>query len=102
MLAFGRPELDGGREVTVMQGATRAQFSPPDRLVFSKDGILHVVRFNPRTLRVSGEPVAIATLLPNLLVGEIARGTYFALSAKVHWFHLPELPQQPRGDLVLV
>ena len=92
--------LDGSREVMVVPGASRSQFLPPDRVMYSKNGVLYSSRFDVRSLQVSGEVTTIATNLPNLFFGN-SHAVHFALSRSGALVHLAG-SQQPRNRLALI
>jgi Tol biopolymer transport system component/predicted Ser/Thr protein kinase len=51
--------LDGGEPQRLLRAASHAAFVPPDRLLFVRHGNLEAQRFDPRTLRLEGEPVPV-------------------------------------------
>jgi serine/threonine-protein kinase len=49
-----------GERHVLVEGASQARHAPGGFLVFARGGSLHAVRFDPRTLEVSGAPVEVA------------------------------------------
>ncbi len=48
-----------GQRVEVMKGASMARYSPTGHLIFARGGVLYAIKFDPDSLKVSGEPVAV-------------------------------------------
>jgi Tol biopolymer transport system component/predicted Ser/Thr protein kinase len=73
-------ELGSARRVKVLANATRAMWAPPDWLLFSRDETLLAQRFDPATLRLSGEPV---TVEPSVADNDSNGRSAFAVAAAV-------------------
>jgi Tol biopolymer transport system component len=58
-MSVGVASLDSGEIRDLVPRASFARFVPPDRLLFTRAGAVHVVRFDPDRLEVSGEPVML-------------------------------------------
>jgi eukaryotic-like serine/threonine-protein kinase len=63
-------DLQTGRYKILIRGGSAAVFVEPGYLVSSGRGTLPAVRFDPRRLEVSGEPVAIIDQVMNTSVGD--------------------------------
>jgi eukaryotic-like serine/threonine-protein kinase len=63
-------DLQTGRYKILIRGGSAAVFVEPGYLVYSGRGTLQAVRFDPRRLEVSGEPVAIIDQVMNTSVGD--------------------------------
>jgi Tol biopolymer transport system component len=73
-------ELGSKTRVRVMTSLTRALWAPPGWLLFARDETLLAQRFDPETLRLSGEPV---TVEPSITVNDFNGRAAFAASAGV-------------------
>ena len=62
-------DLQTGRHKTLFRGGSAAVFVEPGYLVYSSRGTLLAVRFDPRRLEVSGEPVPIVDQVMDTSVG---------------------------------
>jgi len=58
-MSVGVASLDDGEIRDLVPRASFARFVPPDRLLFTRAGAIHVVSFDPDRLEVSGEPVML-------------------------------------------
>jgi len=58
-MSVGVASLDGGEIRDLVPRASYARFVPPDRLLFTRAGAIHVVPFDPDRLEVTGEPVML-------------------------------------------
>ena len=62
-------DLQTGRYKTLIGDGSAAVFVEPEYLVYSSRGTLHAVRFDPRRLEVSGEPVPVVEQVMSTSVG---------------------------------
>jgi len=58
-MSVGVVSLDDGEIRDLVPRASFARFVPPDRLLFTRAGAIHVVSFDPDRLEISGEPVML-------------------------------------------
>ena len=62
-------DLETGRYKTLFRGGSAAVFVEPGYLVYASAGTLQAIRFDPRRLEVSGEPVPVVDRVMNTSVG---------------------------------
>jgi serine/threonine-protein kinase len=62
-------DLQTGRYKTVIRDGSAAVFIEPEYLVYSSRGTLQAVRFDPRRLEVSGEPVPVIDQVMSTSIG---------------------------------
>jgi serine/threonine-protein kinase len=70
--------IDGGAPTFVMASETRTAFALPNHLFFVREGMLYVQSFDPRRLRLEGEPVPVA---PDVGVNTTNGAAGFGVSA---------------------
>ncbi|HUP48019.1 MAG TPA: protein kinase [Thermoanaerobaculia bacterium] len=91
--------LESGKDRVVLEGATYGRYVPTGHLMFFRSGTVFKVRFDPRTLRVSGQPVPLVSDVEGYYGNGLA---HYAVAYDGALFYVPTRAEDSRSELVWV